>query len=124
MRRRSSPSAAINSTSPTRAATSRRARCGTSTPREETADRDAVEASHEFTAEPGLHTVRPPEVMEAPVGRGHLRRDPATGPLGVTATGHHLVEGGVDPDLEPLENLPEGLADAQVPGHQYATRVR
>jgi hypothetical protein len=93
--------------------------------REEPSDRDPVEAAGErpVVERPGLDAVGPPESVEPAVGVADLRCDPAVGTVGLGAGLDHLVEGGVDPDLEAATRRSQRSRRPQPVERQDASRV-
>src|SRR5205823_6930875 len=64
------------------------------------ADRDAVEAAHEFVSRPGFDRVSETKFVQASVALDDLFVDPGVGARG--AASDHIDEAGVDPNLDRL----------------------
>ncbi len=93
-------------------------------PREEPADRHPVEPSSQFTVgRPGLHALRPTELVEAEVGVPHPSVDPPTRPGWVGAACHDVVEGRAEADLVAPAGLPKRGAHHQTVQRYDASRV-
>ena len=92
---------ASRSTSPTSATfEASRSRWNIDSPGEQPADRHAVQPAGQPAVAPRLDRVRPAELVQPEVRRADVVVDPAVRPARVGARVDHLLEGGVDPDLE------------------------
>jgi hypothetical protein len=91
---------------------------------EQPADGDAVEAAGKpAVVGEGLDAVRPAQLVQATVGVGHPRVDPAAGTPGIGAAGDDRGEGRVDADLVAPQRAPQRPGDPQPLGRQDPARV-
>ena len=77
---------------------------------EEAADPHAVQATDEFTAEPDLDRLRPPEPEECAVGGADRLGDPEAVAPGISAGAHDIFERSVRGDGEPGRRSPQAPA--------------